>query len=114
MFQQQNFFPFFVPPSPNEAAAVLCGLFLRRPLLTHPHGAGGPGATRRNWYGLVVLWDKRLLSPHSRGEAWGGEGLFSFFYSLLIYMPSPHPTPPNKNPSSSFSPFVYFFKNWLN
>lgn len=42
---------------------------------TKPTRNNCPGATWRNWCGLVVLWDKRLLSPHSR-----------VFYSLPIHI----------------------------
>lgn len=43
-----------------------CGFIPLMPLFSSkPTWNNRPGATRRNWCGLVVLWDKRLLSRHS-------------------------------------------------
>lgn len=61
---------------------------------TKPTRNNCPGATWRNWCGLVVLWDKRLLSPHSGAFLLTSNSHLSRpacqppFLSLYVFFPS--------------------------
>lgn len=69
---------------------------------TETHQERCPGATRRNCCGLVVLWDKRLLSPHSGAFLSPPLSLASIFFS---------PPPPSRIPR--FPPVFSFTSSSL-